>query len=103
MKDVWMNNLDAYASSSFLFRGKHVLDIEEAPEPGDLRYRDLQVTRRKQGIQFTLTMSVLFTLMALSGYYINKMVRDKNPSLPFFIVLDAVTWRDTHQMLTVFA
>jgi len=87
MKDVWMNNLDAYASSSFLFRGKHVLDIEEAPEPGDLRYRDLQVTRRKQGIQFTLTMSVLFTLMALSGYYINKMVRDKNPSLPFFIVI----------------
>ena len=85
--DLWRNNLDTYTSSSYLFRGKHVLEIGESPEPGDLRYRDLQASHGLKSIQFAGTTTVLLTLMAWSGYFISTMVREKDPNLAFFIVI----------------
>ncbi len=64
---------DHRLESLLLFRGEKVLRIKEAPEPFDVRWKDLQVKFHVRFIKCTLTFIVLVWFISWSGFFIHAL------------------------------
>jgi len=64
--------------SLFLFRGEKVLRIKEAPEPYDVRWKDLEVKFNVRFIKCTMTVIVLVWFISWSGFFIHAL-KKSNP------------------------
>jgi hypothetical protein len=75
--DASKNNLSALSNHNYLFRGEHVLDVREPPEPNTVRWQELNVkfTDRLKQIVLT-TITTLGTIVAVA--VIIRLVADKS-------------------------
>jgi hypothetical protein len=78
---------------SYIFRGTNVLSVREAPEPTDILWEHLEVTRKTQFIQCCATLFVALCLIAACTtliYYLNEWESTGRLAAVFISVANAV-------------
>ena len=74
------------------FRGDLVLHIKEAPEPSDVRWKDLQVCGSVRGVKFVVSVCAMIWFIAWSGLLVWD-VETNNPGTmftPLFITVVSI-------------
>lgn len=77
--DLAMNNTSRVASST-LFQGR-VLNVEEAPEPNAVRWRDLGVLTSQKMVQRLISLSLTVAMIVFAGFVVARVRRAVGPGL----------------------
>ena len=83
--EVWSQRKGAARSQQHLFRGKHLLSIEEPDEPNTIRWSDLNermIDRIKQQVLTLLTTLLSIALIA----FVIKITHQTNVTLTSFVI-----------------
>lgn len=62
------------------FRGEKVLRLKEAPEPFDVRWKDLQVGFAVRWMKCVISVIILATFISWSGFFIYRLSKESGPA-----------------------
>jgi len=75
--NVNRNHINALSNPNYLFRGKHVLDVDEAEEPSTIRWRELHLTKTDFLIKLFST-AIVFGLILAFAHVVYVLDQGKN-------------------------